>query len=76
MSSLKDRKNKQINPVENTILKMTSTEVKAVKEPKKKYAVNVVFDGKLEELIRNRAEQKGVGVATYIKMLVNEDLNK
>ena len=41
---------------------------------KSKYPVNVVFDGELEEVIRQRAKERGVGVATYIKMLVAQDL--
>lgn len=41
-----------------------------------KYPVNVVFDGELEEAIRNRAKERGIGVATYIKTLVVQDLRK
>lgn len=47
-----------------------------LKSKKKKYAVNVVFNAELEEKIRNKASDNGVGVATYIKMLVNQDINK
>lgn len=43
---------------------------------KAKYPVNVVFGGELEEAIRQRAKERGLGVATYIKMLVVQDLNK
>lgn len=43
---------------------------------KSKYPVNVVFDGELEEAIRQRAKERGLGVATYIKTLVVQDLNK
>lgn len=43
--------------------------------PKKdKYKVHVVFDGELEQDIRKAAAKKGVGVATYIKLLVKNDL--
>lgn len=43
---------------------------------KKKYAVNVVFDSELEYQIKAAAKARGLGVATYIKLLVNEDLKK
>lgn len=43
---------------------------------KKKYAVNVVFDSEMEYQIKAAAKARGLGVATYIKFLVNEDLNK
>lgn len=45
-------------------------------EKKKKYAVNVVFDSELEYQIKAAAKARGLGVATYIKLLVNEDLKK
>ena len=52
------------------------SELASEKAPKKdKYAVNVIFDGAQEEAIRHRAKELGVGVATYIKMLVAKDLN-
>ena len=41
---------------------------------KDKYKVHVVFDGELEQDIRKAAAKKGVGVATYIKLLVKNDL--
>ena len=41
---------------------------------KDKYAVNVVFEGKLERPIKERAKEIGIGVAPYIKMLVAQDL--
>ena len=44
-------------------------------EKKKKYAVNIVFDGEYEEKLKNKAKEKGIGVATYIKMLVINDIN-
>lgn len=71
--SLKDRKNEQVNPTEQTILNITG---KAPAAKKEKYAVNVVFDGKMEAAIRERADRYGVGVATFIKMLVSNELNK
>ena len=43
---------------------------------KAKYPVNVVFDGELEEAIRQRSKERGLGVATYVKTLVVQDLNK
>lgn len=69
MATLKDRKAKETP---------TATAVKTItkKEKKDKYPVNVVFDGELESAIRERARSKGIGVATYIKTLVAEDLNK
>lgn len=76
MYSYQEIKKQQISTVEDTVLKDTLSEKEQVKDKKKKYVVNIVFDRKLESDIRNKAEQKGVGVATYIKMLVNEDLNK
>ena len=42
-------------------------------EVKEKYPVNVVFDGELEQALR--AKELGLGVATYIKSLVVQDLN-
>lgn len=41
---------------------------------KHKYQVNLQFESELEESIRERAEQLGLGVATYIKSLVKQDL--
>ena len=40
----------------------------------KKYAVQIVFDKELEEKIKEAAKEQGIGVATYIKMLVVKDL--
>lgn len=76
MATLQDRKNQQVNSVEKTVLDITSSEKKTIKNKKDKYIISLVFDNKLEKSIRDKAEQKGIGVATYIKMLVNEDLNK
>lgn len=75
MSSFKDRQAKQVNPVESAVLGIAGKAEPTV-TVKKKYAVNVLFDGDMEAAIRAKAEEKRVGVATYIKMLVNEDLNK
>lgn len=71
--SLKDRKSEQVNPTEQTILNITG---KAPAVKKEKYAVNVIFDGEMEESIREKAKEYGVGVATFIKMLVSKELNK
>lgn len=73
MAGLKDRINKEITPTEKTVLNITGKTPVDVKE---KYAVNVVFDGTMEELIKSKAKELGMGVATYIKMLVSKDLNK
>ena len=71
MANLQDRMKREVSPTESTVLNI------AGKKPKKdKYPVNVVFDGDLEEAIRQRAKENGVGVATYIKMLVSKDLNE
>lgn len=50
--------------------------VDRISNKESKYAVNVVFNGKDEERIRTRAKKWGIGVATYIKMVVALDLNK
>lgn len=71
MASLKDRKNKEVNPAAKTVLDIAGQTVK-----KEKYPVNVVFDGVQEEIIKRRAKELGMGVATYIKMLVSQDLSK
>ena len=72
MANLKDRVKKEVakTPAENAVLSI------AGKKEKEKYAVNVVFDGALEGAIRQKAKECGVGVATYIKMLVSQDLNQ
>jgi len=71
MANLQDRLKREVSPTERAVLNI------AGKKPKKdKYQVNVVFDGDLEEAIRQRAKENGVGVATYIKMLVSKDLNE
>ena len=71
MADLKDRVKREVSPTEKAVLNI------AGKKPKKdKYPVNVVFDGDLEDAIRQRAKEMGVGVATYIKMLVSKDLNQ
>lgn len=72
MASLKDRVKKEVGatPTEKAVLGITG------KAPKKeKYPVNVVFDGDMEPAIKARAKEMGMGVATYIKMLVNKDIN-
>lgn len=69
MANLQDRRKKEVTPTASAVLNIAG---KA--EVKQKYPVNVVFDGELEEAIRQRAKERGVGVATYIKMLVAQDL--
>lgn len=69
MASLRERNVKAEKPVSKTVKQIVG------KEKSKKYAVNVLFDGDLEEAIRVRAKERGVGVATYIKVLVAQDLN-
>lgn len=69
MANLQDKRNEEVTPTTSTVLNIAG---KA--EAKKKYPVNVVFDGELEEAIRERAKKRGVGVATYIKILVAKDL--
>ena len=69
MANLQDKRNEEVPPTTSTVLNIAG---KA--EAKKKYPVNVVFDGELEEAIRKRAKKCGVGVATYIKLLVAKDL--
>ena len=71
MADLRDRMKKEVTPTAAAVLNIAG---KA--EAKKKYPVNVVFDGELEEAIRQRAKERGLGVATYIKTLVVQDLNK
>ena len=71
MADLRDRMKKEVTPTAAAVLNIAG---KA--ETKKKYPVNVVFDGELEEAIRQRAKERGLGVATYIKTLVVQDLNK
>ena len=69
MANLQDRRKKEVTPTAAAVLNIAGkTEVK------KKYPVNVVFDGELEEAIRQRAKERGLGVATYIKTLVVQDL--
>lgn len=70
MTKLKVRVKKEAAPTACPVLESTEQKVK-----KKKYPVNVVFDGDLEAAIRQRAKETGVGVATYIKILVSKDLN-
>lgn len=71
MANFQDRIKKSTNPAADTVLNI------AGKTPsKKKYPVNVVFDGELEGAIRQRAKENGLGVATYIKTLVLRDLNQ
>lgn len=70
MGNLNERlkKEKNSSPTTKAVEQITGINKKA------KYPVNVVFDGELEEQIRERAKVYGVGVATYIKMLVSKDL--
>ena len=70
MAGLKDRQKREVAPTEAAVLGITGN-----KASKEKYPVNVVFDGADEERIRARAKELGLGVATYIKMLVSKDLN-
>lgn len=70
MAGLNDRRKKEVSPVANTVL-----DIAGKGTIKEKYPVNVVFDGELEPAIRQRAKEMGVGVATYIKMLVSKDIN-
>lgn len=72
MSDLKARvkKGKEAKPTEVAI-----NQILGKQEVKEKYPVNVVFDGELEQDIRDRAKELGLGVATYIKSLVVQDLN-
>lgn len=70
MATLKDRTNKQ------KAATPTQIAVDTIIGKKNKYAVNVVFDGNLEDAIRDKAKENGIGVATYIKMLVSQDLKK
>ena len=69
MANLQDRMKKEITPTAAAVLSIAGKT-----EAKKKYPVNVVFDGELEEAIRQRAKERGLGVATYIKTLVVQDL--
>lgn len=69
MANLQDRRKKEVTPTAAAVLNITGKT-----EAKKKYPVNVVFDGDLEEAIRQRAKERGLGVATYIKTLVVQDL--
>lgn len=75
MSGLKDRIKKEkeaaVTPTEKAVLSITGKSSK-----KDKYPVNVIFDGDQEQLIRDRAKELGLGVATYIKMLVHQDINE
>jgi len=71
MAGLKDRMQKEVTPTQSTVLNLAGK--KPVKE---KYPVNVVFDGADEERIRAKAKKLGLGVATYIKMVVAKDLNE
>lgn len=71
MANLKDRMKKEqgMTPTESTVLNIAG---KTAAKPK--YPVNVIFDGDMETAIKARAKEQGLGVATYIKMLVNRDL--
>lgn len=70
MAGLKDRLEKEVSPTAKAVLGLTGNE--PVK--KDKYPVNVIFNGEMEPVIKARAKELGVGVATYIKMLVSQDL--
>jgi len=71
MAGLKDRVSKEVKPTEAAVLNIAGKTATS----KAKYPVNVVFDGDMETAIRQRAKEKGLGVATYIKALVYDDLN-
>lgn len=71
MAGLRDRVKKETSPTASTVLGLTGNA-----PARAKYPVNVVFDGEQEEAIRSRAKEYGMGVATYIKMLVVKDLNQ
>lgn len=73
MANLKDRVKKEVGhtPTETAVLSIAGK-----KATQDKYPVNVVFDGELEVAIKQRAKEYGMGVATYIKMLVSKDLNE
>lgn len=73
MANLKDRvqKGKDSKPTDKAI-----NQILRKNKVRDKYPVNVVFDGELEQDIRDRAKELGLGVATYIKNLVARDLNK
>lgn len=58
-------------PTETAVLNIVG---KGTSKPK--YAVNVIFDGDMEGAIKERAKELGMGVATYIKMLVSKDLKE
>lgn len=76
MAGLKDRINKEVNPTEKAVLNIAGLKVPTEeKKEGKKYAVNVLFDGNMEDAIKQRAKEMGMGVATYIKMLVSRDIN-
>lgn len=72
MADLKERMKKEqgMTPTESTVMNIVG---KAAAKPK--YPVNVIFDGEMESVIKARAKELGLGVATYIKMLVSQDLN-
>lgn len=71
MAGLRDRIKKETSPTAGAVLSITGNA-----PARTKYPVNVVFDGEQEEAIRARAKELGVGVATYIKMLVAKDLKQ
>lgn len=55
---------------------LKNDKLKKDKKPvREKYPVSVVFDGDVEQAIRSRAKELGLGVAPYIKNCVMKDLN-
>ena len=71
MAGLKDRIQKEVTPTQAAVLNIAG---KA--DAKKKYPVNVVFNGDEEPMIRKAAEVMGCGVATFIKIAVKEKMSK
>lgn len=47
----------------------------SAEKKKNKYRVNIVFDGDLEDEIREAAAQNGMKVATFIKWSVMKQIN-
>ena len=46
------------------------------KEKKQTFVVRVTFDKEDETLIKSKARSKGLGLATFIKMCVYNEINK
>ena len=83
MAGLKDRVQKEKesrigSPTEKTISGLTAEGASApvrVASKKERYTVNVIFDKKHEQPIRDAADHLGLGVSTFIKMCVVERIN-